>query len=207
MPSKSGYFGAIELAAEVRRRFQAPTGGGRATDPGWTARRLIPMRSGTLARLEELAKEVSRYATRRVEPLQLAALIIERHLALRQTHGTRGGVAKYRGKVAWEGSLDDLRQRRPDPDARGGPVSGLDLVRDLVGSVSGPPDLSTRILKPVRASRITPKKQKRSRRGSGSQHTSRSARPCPDRSTFRRSMPVLNPPLSVTVIQAGKGRP
>jgi hypothetical protein len=119
------------------------------------------MRSDTLARLEELAKQVSRYAKRRVEPLQLAALIIERHLALRQTHATQGGVATHR-------------------DARRGPVSGLDVVRDLVGSVSGAPGLSTRILRPVRASRITPKKQKRSGRGSGSQHTSRSARPFPD---------------------------
>ena len=206
---KSGGFDAPQLAAEVRRRFHPPAGGGRATDPGWTAKRLIPMRPDTLARLEELAKEVSRRAKRRVESLQLAALIIESHLAPRRAQGAREslrGFAKYRGKVAWEGSLDDLRQRRLDPGARCGPVSGLDLVRDLAGSVSGPPDLSTRILEPVRASRITSKKQKRSGRRPGSQHTSRSARPFPDRSTFRRSMPLLDPPLSASVIQGRKGR-
>lgn len=142
---KSGGFDAAQLAAEVRRRFHPPVGGGRATDPSWTAKRLIPMRPDTLARLEELAKEVSRRARRRVESLQLAALIIESHLALRK-QGTRRalrGFAKYRGKVAWEGNLDELRQRQVDADARHDPLSALDLVRDLAGSVKGPRDLST----------------------------------------------------------------
>lgn len=147
VPSKSGYFGALELAAEVRRRFKSPATGGRATDWGWTAKRLIPMRTETLVRLQELAKEVSRYAKCRVEPLQLAALIIECHLATpTRTRATRGSLrrlSKYRGKVPWEGNLDELRQRNVDPDARPALPSGLDLVRDLVGSVKGPPDLST----------------------------------------------------------------
>ncbi len=34
--ASGGYFGAMELAAEVARRFRAPAGGGRATDPEWT---------------------------------------------------------------------------------------------------------------------------------------------------------------------------
>jgi hypothetical protein len=146
VPSKSGYFGALELAAEVRRRFKSPATGGRATDWDWTAKRLIPMRTDTLARLQELAKEVSRYAKCRVEPLQLAALIIECHLAPpTRTPATRGSLrrlSKYRGNVASKDSLDELRQRGVDADARPAP-SGLDLVRDLVGSVKGPPDLST----------------------------------------------------------------
>jgi hypothetical protein len=132
---KSGGFDALQLAEEVRRRFKPPAGGGRATDPGWTAKRLMPMRPNTLTRLEELAKEISRRAKRRVEPLQLAALIIESHLAPPRTPGTRDslrGSAKYRGKAAREGSLDDPRQRRLDADARYGPVSGLGLVRDIL---------------------------------------------------------------------------
>jgi len=89
VPAESGYLGALELAAEVRRRFESPASGGRATDPAWTAKRLIAMRPDTLARLQQLAKEVSRYAKSRVEPLQLAALIIECHLASSET--ARGG--------------------------------------------------------------------------------------------------------------------
>ena len=78
--AKSGYFGALELAAEVRRRFKSPASGGRATDRHWTAKRLVPVRPDTLARLEALATEVSALARYRVEPLQLAAILIEHNL-------------------------------------------------------------------------------------------------------------------------------
>ncbi len=54
--SSGGYFGAMELAAEVARRFRAPAGGGRATAPEWTERRLIPLSPGTLKRLEDLVR-------------------------------------------------------------------------------------------------------------------------------------------------------
>ena len=170
----------------MRRRFQAPAGGGRATDPGWTAKRLIPMRPHTLARLQELAKEVSRYAKSRVEALQLAALIIECHLGpARRTRGTQKPL--------------------PDVGRRGGP-GGLDLVRDLAGSVDGPPDLSVAILEPAGGSQGSSRRQKRSRRRRGSWQTRSSARPFPDHSAFRRSMPVLDPPLSATLIKDRKDR-
>lgn len=32
---RGGYFGALQLASEVRARFRVPEGGGRATDPSW----------------------------------------------------------------------------------------------------------------------------------------------------------------------------
>ena len=75
-----GYFGALQLAESVRRRFRPPAGGGRARDRGWTLKRLIPVTPGTLARLEKLALEVSALVDYRVEPLQVAALLIERDL-------------------------------------------------------------------------------------------------------------------------------
>ena len=190
--AKPGYLGALQLAAEVRRRFQAPAGGGRATDPGWNSKRLIAMRPDTLARLQQLAKEVSRYARSRVEPLQLAALIIECHLA--PAKASQGSL------------LDDVRQTRRDPGVARGRISTLDLVRDLAGSVAGAPELSAGLR--GRAGRFygAPRKQKSSRRGPGSRQTRSSAKAFPDRSAFRRSRPVLDPPLSTTIIQGRKDR-
>jgi hypothetical protein len=76
--AKGGYFGALQLAAEVKARFQVPERGGRATDPTWTERRLVPLAPRTLARLEELAAEVREQGGVSVQPLQLAALLLER---------------------------------------------------------------------------------------------------------------------------------
>ena len=58
--SSGGYFGAMQLAAEVAQRFRTPPGGGRATDPRWTERRL-----------EELADRLH------IGPLQVAGLLLE----------------------------------------------------------------------------------------------------------------------------------
>lgn len=67
-----GYFGAMQLAAEVAARFRVPPRGGRATDPSWTERRLIPLSPGTLRRLESMAERLN------VSPLQVAALLLEK---------------------------------------------------------------------------------------------------------------------------------
>ena len=78
--ARGGYFGALQLAESVRQRFRPPAGGGRARDHGWTMKRLIPVRPETLASLEKLAADVSGLVDYRVEPLQVAALMIERDL-------------------------------------------------------------------------------------------------------------------------------
>ncbi|MFO0605203.1 MAG: hypothetical protein U0324_18635 [Polyangiales bacterium] len=89
-----GYFGAAQLAAEVEARFRAPPGGGRATDPAWTERRLVPMDAATLAKLEALAGEVAKRGVT-VGPLQVAALLLQQAVnqvddeALRTLTGTR----------------------------------------------------------------------------------------------------------------------
>src|SRR2546421_1347908 len=67
-----GYFGALQLAAEVATRFRVPQGGGRATDPSWSEQRLVRLSPKTLEQLEKLAEHVH------ASPMQVAALLLER---------------------------------------------------------------------------------------------------------------------------------
>jgi hypothetical protein len=76
--ARSGYFGAMQLAADVAARFRTPSGGGRSTDPSWTQRRQVPLAPDTLDRLQALAATIERRGHVHVEPLQLAALLLER---------------------------------------------------------------------------------------------------------------------------------
>jgi hypothetical protein len=78
--AEGGWFGAAQLAADVGARFRAPAGGGRATDPGWTERRLLPLAPETLARLERLSAALGERGVV-VTPLQVAALLLERAAA------------------------------------------------------------------------------------------------------------------------------
>ena len=73
-----GFFGALQLASEVHARFQAPSNGGRPTDPSWGERRLVPLTSPTLARLERLAKAVTKAAGQEVSAMLVAALLLEK---------------------------------------------------------------------------------------------------------------------------------
>jgi hypothetical protein len=73
-----GYFGAMQLLTEIETRFRVPAGGGRATDPDWTERRLVPLAPQTLKRLEAITEGVRARSGVSVEPMQLAALLLER---------------------------------------------------------------------------------------------------------------------------------
>jgi|SRR5882672_5940893 len=73
-----GYFGALQLLADIEARFRVPSGGGRPTDAGWTERRLVPLAPRTLKRLEEIAAKVREHGGVNVEPMQLAALLLEK---------------------------------------------------------------------------------------------------------------------------------
>jgi hypothetical protein len=73
-----GYFGAMQLLVEVQARFRVPAGGGRATDPEWTERRLVPLSPRTLERLDEITASLREDGGVSIEPMQLAALLIER---------------------------------------------------------------------------------------------------------------------------------
>jgi hypothetical protein len=72
-----GYFGAMQVLADIEARFRVPSGGGRPTDPAWTERRLLPLAPRTLKRLEEISAKVREHGMN-VEPMQLAALLIEK---------------------------------------------------------------------------------------------------------------------------------
>jgi hypothetical protein len=76
--ASGGYLGALQLLADIEARFRVPAGGGRATDPGWTERRLVPLAPKTLRRLDELTAKVREQSGVRVGPMQLAALLLER---------------------------------------------------------------------------------------------------------------------------------
>ena len=78
VPAKGGYFGAVQLLADVEAKFRVPEGGGRPTDPRWTERRLVPLAPETLERLEEITSRVRRHGGVNVEPMQLAALLLEK---------------------------------------------------------------------------------------------------------------------------------
>ena len=73
-----GYFGAVQLAAEIQARFRAPPRGGRPTDATWTERRLVPLTPRTLERLEEIAGKMRAHVGVSIEPMQLAALLLEK---------------------------------------------------------------------------------------------------------------------------------
>jgi len=73
-----GYFGAIQLLADIKARFRVPSGGGRSTDTSWTERRLVPLAPRTLKRLEELAANMRAQGGLSIEPMQLAALLLEK---------------------------------------------------------------------------------------------------------------------------------
>ena len=76
--ARAGYFGAMQLVADSEERLRVPVRGGRPTDPGWTERRLLPLAQATLKRLEELAQKIRSDRGINIEPMQIAALILER---------------------------------------------------------------------------------------------------------------------------------
>ena len=73
-----GYFGAMQVLADVEARFQVPPGGGRRTDPTWTERRLVPLSPRTLGRLEQITAKARKRNGVNVEPMQVAALLLEK---------------------------------------------------------------------------------------------------------------------------------
>jgi hypothetical protein len=78
--SSGGYFGAMELLSDLEVCFRVPVNGGRATDPGWTERRLVPFAPKTLKRLEALTRRIREQGGTKLEPMQIAGLLLEKTL-------------------------------------------------------------------------------------------------------------------------------
>ena len=76
--ASGGHFGAMQLLADIEAQFRAPARGGRPTNPRWTERRLVPLAPKTLERLEELTAKVRKHGGVNIEPMQLAALLLEK---------------------------------------------------------------------------------------------------------------------------------
>jgi hypothetical protein len=70
--ARGGYFGALQLAAEVASRLRVPEGGGRPSDPSWSEQRLVRLSPQTLDQLEKLAEQTH------ASPMQVAAVLLER---------------------------------------------------------------------------------------------------------------------------------
>jgi len=79
--ASGGYFGAMQLMADIEACFRVPSGGGRPTNPRWTERRLVPLAPITLERLERISAKVREHGGAGVEPMQLAALLLEKSTA------------------------------------------------------------------------------------------------------------------------------
>ena len=90
------YFGALQLLADIESRFRVPAGGGRPTDPRWTERRLVPLAPRTLQRLEALTERVRTRSGVNVEPMQLAALLLEKTAERLSDEEIKGLVAERR---------------------------------------------------------------------------------------------------------------
>lgn len=73
-----GPFGMARLAHIMHERLTPSRGErpGRPTNPNWSTRCKVPMSEATLARLTELAEEMST-AERKVSPMQVAAQLLE----------------------------------------------------------------------------------------------------------------------------------
>jgi hypothetical protein len=86
----------LQLLADIGSRFRVPAGGGRPADPRWTERRLVPLALRTLQRLEALTERVRTRSGVNVEPMQLAALLLEKTAEQFSDEEIKGLVAERR---------------------------------------------------------------------------------------------------------------
>ena len=111
-----GYFGAMQLLADIETRFRVPVGGGRPTDPDWTERRLVPLAPRTLKRLEAIAKGVRTRSGVNVDPMQLAGLLLEKTTEQLSEDEVDDLALKRSRAVAWSGRR--LRPAKPAGNVR-----------------------------------------------------------------------------------------
>lgn len=120
-----GYFGAMQLLADIETRFRVPVGGGRATDPDWTERRLVPLAPRTLKRLEAITEGLRARSGVNVEPMQLAGLLLEKTTEQLSEDEVNDLALNRARTVAWSG-------RRLRPVKPAGKVHGTKTVADVL---------------------------------------------------------------------------
>jgi hypothetical protein len=108
--ASGSYFGAIQLLADIEARFRVPRGGGRPTDASWTERRLVPLAPRTLKRLEDIAAKMRARGGMSVEPMQLAALLLEK-TAEELSAGEAQNLVRPKRRPAGERVRDGSRDR------------------------------------------------------------------------------------------------
>lgn len=96
-----GASGALQLAAEIKRRFRSPAGGGRRTNPSWTQARLVGLSPTTLQCLRRLTRQLSRSRHVSIQPMRLAALMLEK--LVDELDEQRRGALRYADQVASSG--------------------------------------------------------------------------------------------------------
>jgi hypothetical protein len=67
----------MQLRPDIEGRFHVSAGGGRPTHPQWTERRFLPLAPRTLERLEAITARIRKHGGVNVEPMQLAAVLLE----------------------------------------------------------------------------------------------------------------------------------
>ena len=122
-----GYFGAMQLLADIETRFRVPVGGGRATDPDWTERRLVPLAPRTLKRLEAITEGIKTRSGVNVEPMQLAGLLLEKTTEQLSEDELNDLALTRASTVGWSG-------RRLRAAKAAGKNRGSETVADLSGA-------------------------------------------------------------------------
>ena len=75
--ARAGYFGALELLAEVQKRFRVPSTGGRASDASLTVQRQIALQERTYKQLVAVAARLSKATGKSIGPLQIGTVLLE----------------------------------------------------------------------------------------------------------------------------------
>ena len=90
-----GASGMARLARILEERLEPGQGlrPGRPTDANWTSRSRMLLSRETEQVLEEMAEQINRSSTRKVTPMQVAALLLEEAVRLARDVRTSGGQA------------------------------------------------------------------------------------------------------------------
>lgn len=117
LTASSGYFAAMQLAADVQARFQIPRVA-RPTDPALTLGGVVPLAPPSLMSLQKITAEICKGGGASLEPLQLEALPVEKSLKswLEELPVLGGSRSAAIAAVAGTGGMTDVaKTTQPKP--------------------------------------------------------------------------------------------